>query len=463
MACMAPACVAVKAESSQTDTLLRNDKKVRAVRGSTEHTVDASVSGANLLVRIERSEQCRTTITPVFHRTVHTTRTIADGQRQALTPGTMALAGSGLALSSLWMTVDPDGFESVAGDSGGASEADNVALTTGVLGLGLLAIAIVDYVRLSDNTDDRGEVEGKSKTTAATCRRRRLANTQIAVRGRNSEFVAGAKTNQRGRAELSLFDLPINEFANEALELSLEANNVNLQVVLSRRDTRIVLSALKNDPSSRVSKELFAKAAKRCTESVAAASADIVTVATTEAAVAKATATWSELAQHCRPHWNSASQSAFEEFERRVEESRVERQVLACTQAAREAQHALESLSLDTLERISAARTHCSEVVDGELVMAKMTVLESQWEAAVLQAQRLEQQRLKKELRTQAREVSRERRRAAASQRRRRSRSSAPRVQRARSCCKFCSSGKPCGDSCISSRYTCHKGPGCAC
>jgi hypothetical protein len=30
-------------------------------------------------------------------------------------------------------------------------------------------------------------------------------------------------------------------------------------------------------------------------------------------------------------------------------------------------------------------------------------------------------------------------------------------------CCKYCSTGKACGDSCISRSYTCHKAPGCAC
>lgn len=32
-----------------------------------------------------------------------------------------------------------------------------------------------------------------------------------------------------------------------------------------------------------------------------------------------------------------------------------------------------------------------------------------------------------------------------------------------RSCCKYCSTGQPCGDSCISASKTCRKGPGCAC
>lgn len=31
------------------------------------------------------------------------------------------------------------------------------------------------------------------------------------------------------------------------------------------------------------------------------------------------------------------------------------------------------------------------------------------------------------------------------------------------SCCKVCSKGKACGDSCISRSYTCHRAPGCAC
>jgi hypothetical protein len=32
-----------------------------------------------------------------------------------------------------------------------------------------------------------------------------------------------------------------------------------------------------------------------------------------------------------------------------------------------------------------------------------------------------------------------------------------------RVCCKICSAGKACGNSCISRSYTCHVGPGCAC
>lgn len=33
----------------------------------------------------------------------------------------------------------------------------------------------------------------------------------------------------------------------------------------------------------------------------------------------------------------------------------------------------------------------------------------------------------------------------------------------AASCCKQCSKGKACGDSCISRDKSCRKGPGCAC
>ena len=33
----------------------------------------------------------------------------------------------------------------------------------------------------------------------------------------------------------------------------------------------------------------------------------------------------------------------------------------------------------------------------------------------------------------------------------------------AASCCKRCSKGKACGDSCIARDKRCHKGPGCAC
>jgi hypothetical protein len=33
----------------------------------------------------------------------------------------------------------------------------------------------------------------------------------------------------------------------------------------------------------------------------------------------------------------------------------------------------------------------------------------------------------------------------------------------AKPCCKVCTTGKACGDSCIAKEKTCHKGAGCAC
>ena len=38
-----------------------------------------------------------------------------------------------------------------------------------------------------------------------------------------------------------------------------------------------------------------------------------------------------------------------------------------------------------------------------------------------------------------------------------------PQTRVFQSCCKHCSKGKACGNSCISRSYTCRKGPGCAC
>ncbi|WP_148253951.1 hypothetical protein [Aidingimonas lacisalsi] len=33
----------------------------------------------------------------------------------------------------------------------------------------------------------------------------------------------------------------------------------------------------------------------------------------------------------------------------------------------------------------------------------------------------------------------------------------------AQGCCRVCTTGKACGDSCINRSYTCHQPPGCAC
>jgi hypothetical protein len=36
-------------------------------------------------------------------------------------------------------------------------------------------------------------------------------------------------------------------------------------------------------------------------------------------------------------------------------------------------------------------------------------------------------------------------------------------AQRRGRCCKHCTKGQPCGNSCISTKYKCHQPPGCAC
>lgn len=36
-------------------------------------------------------------------------------------------------------------------------------------------------------------------------------------------------------------------------------------------------------------------------------------------------------------------------------------------------------------------------------------------------------------------------------------------AERALACCKICTKGKACGDTCISQDKICHVGPGCAC
>lgn len=41
--------------------------------------------------------------------------------------------------------------------------------------------------------------------------------------------------------------------------------------------------------------------------------------------------------------------------------------------------------------------------------------------------------------------------------------STSPSANNQTTCCKVCSKGKACGNSCISRSDTCHKAPGCAC
>ncbi|MEZ4401307.1 MAG: hypothetical protein R3B06_14875, partial [Kofleriaceae bacterium] len=82
----------------------------------------------------------------------------------------------------------------------------------------------------------------------------------------------------------------------------------------------------------------------------------------------------------------------------------------------------------------------------------ELVALRAQLAKAARQAAADEARAAKRRRADEAREAREEERRARAEER-----------QSRRSCCKFCSRGCPCGDSCISCSRTCNLGPGCAC
>lgn len=77
----------------------------------------------------------------------------------------------------------------------------------------------------------------------------------------------------------------------------------------------------------------------------------------------------------------------------------------------------------------------------------------------------LKREHAKQEAETRRREAEEQRRerRAAAAEAARVSRSWKRESRSSGGCCKYCSKGKPCGDTCIARNRTCHVGGGCAC
>lgn len=94
---------------------------------------------------------------------------------------------------------------------------------------------------------------------------------------------------------------------------------------------------------------------------------------------------------------------------------------------------------------------------DARLTAARAAVASwAQWSAVSGKPQPASVKRL-------ARVVSQEESAAERGLKRQEAKSSSPAPTLERECCKHCSSGCPCGDSCISCSKTCHRGPGCAC
>jgi hypothetical protein len=448
LACwMVSACVTIESSTTYSHTLLTRRTSVTTNPNSTSYTAATQIEGHDLLVALRSEESCRTSVVPIYRKEAHITRRpTADPVGRALAPTTTLIAGLVLGGAGIYSYLDADRLAMMSGQSSQRTPGDyrNAGLASATIGAGLLVISLVDSIRLRNTTEFVGDVDGEADLRNDPCHARIFKNTRVAATAARLAWQVQSTSDGNGEVRLDLHDLPEEAFASAELQLALHLDNAVIPLEVTAEAARQLLAALVADGTSQVSRDRDARAAALCAEHIAAASAVAIDADTPANEVEQAEARWSLARSKCGDRWQPTHEQEFMAFRAQLAATVAQRARNQCAAAGEAAAQLLnqsgesgERTDLEAIRDLLAER--CGGATNASNVLAGFTARANQLRRARAQAEKAEAAAKRREVREP------------------------PLQAPQRSCCKVCTRGCPCGNTCISCSKTCHVGPGCAC
>lgn len=438
-------CASIYSRESTTTTTLQPSVDHRVVADSMEYTIATEVEGQRISFAIEQHETCATVTTPRTHRRRYVERQ-ADPTMSRATWALAALSLGGGAYGSL--NAETLASRSTDPESPTADEYRQYSGGLLVIGVAALTIGVIDAVRASDSQYDDGVIEGRRTREEKVCRRSATANRNVDLRLSNGHQVAG-RSDARGNVTFDLSEVPEEGLPGDMTREYLAIGSVQVNVELSRAQRDGIRASLLADPRSRLAMDLLQKRRDACASSVATARDGSSTSDVTRDVLA----TWELAKKSCGDVWTSSYEAELESVGARVADTE-------CRAGLRAADEAFVNGSEVTVEDMSTALGILRGLCKTPEQITRLGKLDAKLATVV--------KRIEREAAAEARRVAREE--AAALQRTldqaRRQRSvptPAWPTSETRSCCRVCTTGKACGNSCISRSKSCHKGVGCAC
>lgn len=263
-------CVKINTRTEYAEVFVEEQTSVHPVAGSVEYQPTASIHGTTLTVVLRQQERCKTTKTPVYRKTAHHARE-PEGN-SLFRPLYVALYGAGAIALGGALYLAPEENSNTASDSGQATDNRSAGLAIGAVGVGLLALAGIDQFRLRDTDQDLGLVEHDATVSEASCRDHAVANRKVQLSGgADVNWHVSGTTDENGRIQFALADIPEVVLANTPLGLALHIDRTSVPLALPDSAAAELLVALSNDQSSRVVRDRHAKATATCDASVSAA------------------------------------------------------------------------------------------------------------------------------------------------------------------------------------------------
>lgn len=438
-------CASIRSVESTTNTPLPPTVEHRVVDDSLELMVAAEVRDHEISITVEQQETCTTRTTPRVHRRRYVDRRLDPASSKL----TWAVAMLGIAAGA-YGTANADRLAagSTSPESPTADEYRQYAGGLVVIGLAAATIGVIDGVRAGDSRYDDGIIDGQATHTEATCRRQVTRNRDMELRLANGRSLAG-RSDEHGRVTFDFSGVSEDGVPSVLSEESLAVGAVRASVALTERQRLTLRSNLSADPTTRLATDLLQRRRDECGRSVARARA----LAPAGDVSRSVLSSWRAAKSDCGDVWTGSFEAELENVEARVVETE-------CRQGLAAANEAFVDGSDVTVGEMSTAlatlRDHC--------VAAEHVAQLAQLDAKLAQTVK----RLEREAAAEARRVAREQAAARREvQERARSQRSLPAptwpASPSRSCCRVCTTGKACGNSCIARWKTCRVGAGCAC
>jgi hypothetical protein len=436
-------CASVQSIESTTSTRLEASVEHKVVDDSLELSVATEVQGHKLTVAIEQQETCATLTTPRTHRRRYVDRRVDPTSSRATWTIAVLSIGAGV-----YGTVDADSLaaQSTAPDAPTAEQYRQYAGGLLVVGLAAATIGVIDGLRAGDSKYDDGIIRSETTRTEATCRRRASSNRDVALRLANGEQLTG-RSDEAGKVTFDFAAVPEAGLPGDTTREDIAVGSARVKVALSYDQRAAIRSSLLAEPTSRLAVDILQKQRDSCARAVDNARGDLGTADLSRSVLAS----WRQVKADCGGVWTASYETELENVEARVVETE-------CRNGLRAADEAFANGSDVTVEEMSTALASMRALCKAPEHVAKLSQLDAKLVKTI--------KRLEREAALEARRLAREQALQDALERARTQRSfPAPTWPTApsSSCCKICSRGKACGNTCISRSKTCHVGVGCAC
>ena len=439
-------CASIHSVESTTNTKLEPSVEHRVVEDSLEFSLATEVQGYTISIGIEQQETCATLTTPRTHRRRYVERRVDPMSARATWTIAVLSIAAGVYGS---LNADQLAAQSTAPESPTAEQYQQYAGGLLVVGAAAATIGVIDGIRASDSSYDDGAIKSETTRVEVACRRRATTNRNVDLHLANGEVLSG-RTDERGNISFDLAAVPDAGLPGDNTSEHLAIGSARVAVKLSDGQRAAIRRSLMGDPTTRLASDILRKRREDCAKSLDEVRA---VIGPPPSDVSRGMVTsWRSVKAECGDVWTASYEGELEHLEARVVDTECRNSLIAASDAFENGEDITVgemSTSLENLREQCKAPEHVSKLRQLDAKLARTV------------------KRLEREAAAEARRVAREKAALEQQLERARYQRSVPTpswpTAPSRSCCKVCSRGKACGNSCIARSKTCHVGGGCAC